>query len=139
MRGEGMMPFDKFTGGVIIDRYDKVIHQYKDLGGIRRYVSRVLRQDRWQIKPYMIDLYRNTDMSGTMIISFMDKRKAKFCLGSHEELVGIVKRWRNLQDCSVSECYQLDENTYQLERILRTGFAYRMRTGLQGISGEWDS
>lgn len=133
------MPFDKFTGGVIIDRYDRVIHQHKGIGGIRRYVSHVLRQYRWQIKPYMVDLYRNTDMSGTLVITFMDRRKAKLRLGNYEELVGTVRRWRNLRKCSISECYQLDENTYQLQRILRTGFDYRMRTGSQGISGEWDA
>jgi hypothetical protein len=78
-------------------------------------------------------------MSGTLVITFMDKRQAKVRLANYDELVGIVKRWRNLRDCEVAEFYQLDEKRYQLQRILKTGLEYRMRTGCQGISGEWDS
>lgn len=116
---------------VIVDsRNDTILHRYKNLGAIRRYVTRAKRDS--MTKPYMVSLYKNFDDSGYLTIGFMGHRNASCEFTSYEVMVEVVKRWRNLRDCEVSEFYEIPvdmvgaskatlHRVWRLERIWKRG------------------
>ena len=118
------MPFDGFTGSVVVNKRNKIIHKYKGVDGLHRYISKRKLTYRWQVQPYMVDMYRKTDGSGVGIITFMDLHKAKFGDGDFDRMAAMVKRWRNLNNCALSEFHQIDEDTYRLELIHRNSVNY---------------
>jgi len=98
-------------------RNTAIYHRYDGIGGIRRYVSRMRCTHDWKVQPYMVTLYANSDGSGELAITFMDKKQAECHFMDYAEMVATIKRWQNLRKCSISEFSQIDDKTYQLERI----------------------
>ncbi len=100
-------------------RNTEIFHRYKGIGGIKRYVSRMKLTHEWAVQPYMVALFRNKDESGELVITFMNERRAECDFPDYIAMVALVKRWRNLRKCSISESYSIDpgDQVYQLERI----------------------
>lgn len=121
------MPFSKFTGGVVLDRWDNVVHQYKGVGGIRRYISQAFSQCDGSIEPYMVGLYRRIDHSGTMAVTFMDRRVAKCHFQDYDEMVMVVERWWNLKGCSIAEAYQLDDGSWRYEKFWKKDLDFPLK------------
>lgn len=97
----------------------EIFHRYKGIGGIKRYVSRMKLTHKWQVQPYMVALYRNHDTSGELVITFMNERLAECSFPDYIAMIALVRRWRNLRRCSISESYSIDvdDQVYQLEHI----------------------
>ena len=114
-------------------RNSEIFHRYKGIGGIKRYVSRMKLTHDWHVQPYMVCLYRNKDQSGQLVITFMNKRRAECSFASYAKMAILVRRWRNLRHCSISESYEINH-----DEMGATGFTIHPSTKAYRLERIWE-
>lgn len=110
-----------------------VYHRYKGIGGITRYVSRMKLTHKREAQPYMVSLFRNKDQSGELVITFRNERQAECSFASYAKMVTLVRRWRNLRHCEISESYEINH-----DEIRATGFTIQPSTKVYKLVRIWE-